>query len=61
MSTDDIHRGDVVVKPDTLHPTTLIDAAFRLLPAAPAAGPQPGGRLCGRDEVAARAARSARR
>ena len=35
VSTDDIHRGDVVVKPDTLRPTTLIDAAFRLLPAAP--------------------------
>ncbi|MEZ4612007.1 MAG: GTP-binding protein [Caldilineaceae bacterium] len=46
VSTDDIHRGDVVVKPDTLHPTTLIDAAFRLLPGcAQAAGPQPGGRL----------------
>lgn len=37
IDTDQIHRGDVVVKPDTLHSTLLVDVQFRLLPDAPRA------------------------
>ncbi len=37
VSTDEIHRGDVVVKPGTIHATQLIDVQFRLLADAPRA------------------------
>lgn len=35
VSTDDLHRGDVVARPGTLTPTLLLDARFRLLADAP--------------------------
>lgn len=35
VGTDDLRRGDVVVKPGTVQPTSLIDVRFRLLPDAP--------------------------
>jgi selenocysteine-specific elongation factor len=35
VSTDDLRRGDVVARPDTLTPTLLFDARFRLLADAP--------------------------
>ena len=35
VSTEQIHRGDVVVRPHTLLPTQLVDVSFRLLPNAP--------------------------
>ncbi|RME51368.1 MAG: selenocysteine-specific translation elongation factor [Caldilineae bacterium] len=35
VSADQIHRGQVVVKPGSLRATRLIDASFRLLPDAP--------------------------
>ncbi|MCB0125670.1 MAG: selenocysteine-specific translation elongation factor, partial [Caldilineaceae bacterium] len=37
IDTDQINRGDVVAKPDTLHSTLLIDVHFRLLADAPRA------------------------
>ncbi len=37
VSTDEIRRGDVVVRPGTLRTTQLIDVQFRLLAAAPKA------------------------
>ncbi|MCX6047791.1 MAG: GTP-binding protein, partial [Chloroflexi bacterium] len=37
VSTDEIHRGDVVVKPGTVHTTQLIDVQCRLLADAPRA------------------------
>ena len=37
VATDDLHRGDVVVKPGSLEPTHLIDVGFRLLSSAPQA------------------------
>jgi selenocysteine-specific elongation factor len=37
VGTDEVHRGDVVVRPGTLRATTLIDAEFRMLPDAPKA------------------------
>lgn len=37
VGTEDLHRGDVVVKPGSLEPTRLVDVAFRLLPSAPKA------------------------
>jgi selenocysteine-specific elongation factor len=35
VGTDDLRRGNVVVKPGTLTPTSMVDVAFRLLPDAP--------------------------
>ncbi len=35
VGTEELRRGDVVVKPDTLQSTLLIDASVRLLPDAP--------------------------
>ncbi|HXF62097.1 MAG TPA: selenocysteine-specific translation elongation factor, partial [Caldilineaceae bacterium] len=35
VSAGQLRRGDVVAKPGTLAPTTLIDVSFRLLPDAP--------------------------
>lgn len=35
VGTDELRRGDVVALPNTLQPTVLLDAAFRLLPDAP--------------------------
>jgi len=37
IDTEQIHRGDVVAKPDTLQSTLLVDLQFRLLPDAPRA------------------------
>lgn len=37
VSTDEVHRGDVVVKPGTVRTTQLIDVQFRLLPDTPKA------------------------
>jgi selenocysteine-specific elongation factor len=34
VGVDELHRGDVVSKPGTLHASTLVDAWFRLLPDA---------------------------
>lgn len=34
VDTDQVRRGDVVTRPDTLHTTLLIDVQFRLLPDA---------------------------
>ena len=35
VAADQVRRGDVVARPGTLQPTTLVDVAFRLLPDAP--------------------------
>lgn len=32
VGTEDVNRGDVVVRPGTLQPTNLVDVSFRLLP-----------------------------
>jgi selenocysteine-specific elongation factor len=37
VSTEELPRGAVVVKPGTIRPTTLLDVRFRLLPDAPRA------------------------
>ena len=37
VSTEEVHRGDVVARPGTFQPTTLIDVRFRLLADAPKA------------------------
>lgn len=34
VGTDELRRGEVVVKPNTIHGTLLVDASFRLLPDA---------------------------
>ena len=34
VSTDEVHRGEVVARSGTLHPTRMIDVTFRLLPDA---------------------------
>jgi selenocysteine-specific elongation factor len=36
VSTDDVHRGDIVTTPGWLRPTTLVDCHLRYLPDAPA-------------------------
>ncbi len=35
VAVEELHRGDVVARPGTLRPSTLIDVRFRLLPDAP--------------------------
>ena len=35
VGSEELSRGDVVVHPDTLRPTNLIDVSFRMLPSAP--------------------------
>ena len=35
VGTEEINRGDVVVRPGTLQPTDLVDVSFRLLAGAP--------------------------